>query len=463
MPLTILQVSTHDIAGGAERVAFQLFRAYRQAGHQSWLAVGQRHTDEEDVYEIPNDRQRPPWTRMWLGLGRGLKWRVRGMGRLRQACEAIGQPLRTAKVFWGLEDFDFPGTRRLLDILPDKPDVIHCHNLHGGYFDLRALPWLCRQAPVLLTLHDAWLMGGHCAHSFTCEGWRTGCLVCRRLDILPRIRRDQAARNWRRKADIFRHARVYLTTPCQWLMDKAKQSHLWPSVIEGRVIPNGVDLELFRPADKAHVRSQLGLPQGAHILLFVAHGIRRNMWKDFAMLEKAMAGISARPEGGNTLFLALGESGPDVRLGKARIRFIPYSMEPSRTAMYYQAADIYTHAARIDTFPNTVLEAAASGLPVVATAVGGIPEQVKGLSDGGADDLNRYPPEEATGILVAPGDAEAMSRGATKLLANHLLRRQLSENAARRARAEYGLPRQVDAMLDWYPQIAAQWRKEAQP
>jgi glycosyltransferase involved in cell wall biosynthesis len=46
-------------------------------------------------------------------------------------------------------------------------------------------------------------------------------------------------------------------------------------------------------------------------------------------------------------------------------------------ARYYQAADLYVHAAPADTFPNTVLEALACGTPVVATAIAGIPEQVE--------------------------------------------------------------------------------------
>jgi glycosyltransferase involved in cell wall biosynthesis len=79
------------------------------------------------------------------------------------------------------------------------------------------------------------------------------------------------------------------------------------------------------------------------------------------------------------VFVALGEDAPAERIGAAEIRFVPYQKDPAVVARYYQAADIYIHSARADTFPNTVLEALACGTPVVATAVGGIPEQVKSL------------------------------------------------------------------------------------
>ncbi len=51
--------------------------------------------------------------------------------------------------------------------------------------------------------------------------------------------------NWRRKRDIFARSRFYIATPCQWLLDRVTQSILAPAWIEGRVIPNGVDTQVF--------------------------------------------------------------------------------------------------------------------------------------------------------------------------------------------------------------------------
>src|SRR5207302_2872341 len=83
------------------------------------------------------------------------------------------------------------------------------------------------------------------------------------------------------------------------------------------------------------------------------------------------------------------------------------ALQPSALSLH-DALPIYLHAARADTFPNTVLEALACATPVVATAVGGIPEQVKGLevAEGQSQTakLNRYSRSEATGILVPAGD-----------------------------------------------------------
>jgi len=439
--LRILQVSTVDIAGGAEKVAWNLFQSYRQQGHRSWLVVGYKHSNDPDVLQIPNDETRNCWARLWLsasGLLRPLIGKVLGAGCLSRFIIWIGQPSRYAKQLKGWEDFDFPGTWRLLELTSEVPDIVHCHNLHGGYFDLRALPWLSHQVPVVLTLHDAWLLGGHCAHSFDCERWKTGCGECPNLAIYPAVKRDATAYNWRRKRDIYAKSRLYVVTPCHWLMQKVEQSILAPAMVKGRVIPNGVNLSIFQPSDKETARAALGLPQDADILLFVGHGTRSNQWKDYATMEFALSKVAAQNKGRKLLFLCLGEERPEERFGMARIRFIGYQKDPKKVAQFYQAADIYLHAAKAETFPNTVLEALACGTPVVATAVGGIPEQVE---DG------------VTGFLVPPGDAEMMAYRIEQLLSDDELRRELGAQAAKVARSRFSLERQVNEYLGWYKEI----------
>lgn len=454
-PVRILQVSTVDIGGGAEKVAWKLFQIYRACGYGSWLAVGRKRSDDPSVRLLPNDDCRSQWARTWLAIGNMLSplvGRVRGGGRLRNWLRWMGQLGRLYKIQRGHEDFDFPGTWRLLDLPAERPDIVHCHNLHGGYFDLRALPWLSQQVPVVLTLHDAWLLSGHCAHSLDCEHWKTGCGRCPDLTIYPAIRRDATAYNWRRKRDIFGRSRLYVITPSHWLMQKVEQSMLAPAVVKARVIPNGVDLSVFRPTDRRADRAALSIPQDAKVFLFAAAGIRRSIWKDYQTMRATIALVAERLHGQGVLFIALGEDALAERIGQTEVRFVPYQKNLETVARYYQAVDGYMHAARADTFPNTVSEALACGTPVVATAVGGIPEQVKSLPVTGCD-LSSYHPSEATGILVPPRDAQAMAMAIEQLLNDEELRQQLGENAARDARSRFSLDQQVEAYLDWYQEI----------
>jgi glycosyltransferase involved in cell wall biosynthesis len=354
-----------------------------------------------------------------------------------------------------MEDFAFPGTRHLLDMFGEVPDLVHCHNLHGGYFDLRQLPSLSRRRPVVVTLHDAWLLSGHCAHSLGCPRWRTGCGSCPDLTIPPAVPADATGENWRRKRDIFASTRLYVATPCRWLMDRVEASILRPAVREARVIPHGIDLDVFGPGRKDAARERLGLPADATVLLVCGDRVRTNPWKDFATAREAVARAANELGASRRLVLvALGQGAPEERAGRAELRFVPHVSEASVVADYYRAADLYVHPARADTFPNTVLEALACGTPVVATAVGGIPEQVDAMAGTGwAAGTRPAGADRPTGALVEPGDVDALSSALVRLVGDRALRNELAHNAARAAATRFDFGRQARDYLEWYAHI----------
>lgn len=440
--LRILQVSTLDRGGGAEQVAWQLHQAYRDCGLDAWLAVGGKRSRDPHVLSIP--KRGPPRRSNWSWWCHGLRncllpWesRLHGIGRVCRALRVLANGWEGLARRYGWEDYHHPGSHALLTLPPVRPDLVHAHNLHGGYFDLRTLAPLSQRLPLILTLHDAWLLSGHCAHGLGCERWRTGCGHCPDLTIYPAVPRDATALNWRRKRRIYAHSRLYVATPCHWLADQVAQSILAPAVIEARVIPNGVPTSIFRPADAVAARGALDLSPDRPLLLFVANGIRNNRFKDYPTLRSAIEQCA------QTLrvpldVIALGETAPEERIGDLRIRFIPHILDPCQVARYYQAADVYLHAARAETFPTTILEALACGTPVIATAVGGIPEQIR---------------PNVTGLLVPPGDPRALADAISSLLKDPARRAEMSLAAAETARLRYALDLQVERYLDWYRAI----------
>ncbi|NER33270.1 MAG: glycosyltransferase [Oscillatoria sp. SIO1A7] len=439
--LNVMQISGSEISGGAERVALMLHDGYRQYGHNAWLAVGKKKSQDPNVLVIPNDEYLHLWAKQCNYLANLLSpWvnRVKGAWRTQNLITYLGQPRRWLEVVLGHEFFDFPGTEDLLKLSPQRPHILHGHNLHAGYFDLRALSGLSQQVPVVITMHDAWLLSGHCGHSFDCDRWKTGCGQCPDLNIHPPIARDATAYNWQRKKDIYANSKLYIATPSRWLRQKAEQSMLAPAVVEYRTIPNGIDLSVFQPADKKAVRAELGIPTDTKALLFTANGIRKNSFKDYQTMQAAVARIAENLESQNVLFIALGEAGPVKQIGRAKIQFLPFEKDPKAVARYYQAADVYVHAAKADTFPNTVLEALACGTPVVATAVGGIPEQV---DDG------------ITGFLVAPGDATGLAESIQTLLEDENKQKEMSDRAAEAAQQKFDSQRMIHNYLEWYVEI----------
>jgi glycosyltransferase involved in cell wall biosynthesis len=442
--LNILLVNESDRGGGAEKIASALLRSYRRLGHESWMAVAKKQTDDDRVVVIEQDRYRNAWARFCLRWARPLEHPQgafpslsfrRGVRFLR---ETVSEPSRVLGRFLGHEDFDSPATGHLPDLFPATVDLLHVHNLHGRYFDLRSLPDLSHRLPLVLTLHDAWLLSGHCSHSFNCERWKTGCGQCPDLTIYPALWRDGTAFNWERKRRIFAASRLYVVAPSRWLMSKVEESIVAPAIREACVIPNGINLDTFKPQAQRGAREKLGLPLDVKIVLFVANRIRRNPFKDFPTLLSALQKVGQSCQGDKVCMLAVGESGKPEKIAGVDFRFVQFQSDELRMAKYYQAADLYVHAARADTFPNTILEASACGLPVVASGVGGIVEQVD---------------EGKTGFLVPPLDSGAMAARIVQLIRDDSLRSSMGRLGAELVYKRFGAERMAAEYIKWFEEI----------
>jgi glycosyltransferase involved in cell wall biosynthesis len=454
--LRVVQVSSHDSGGGAAHIARLLHRELLQRGVESRLLVGTRLAGDSAAEILEIDAMRHTWRHRWAVL-QGRTSKSTSRGRLfAHACRAIETPSSVIKRLRGHEDFDYPGSHSLIGIAREA-DVLHLHNLHGGYFDLELLPRLSSIVPTVVTLHDAWLMTGHCAHGMGCERWRIGCGQCPDLTIYPAVMRDATSYNWQRKRRIAAASALLIATPCSWLMEQVQASLLVGGMAGRRVIPNGVDVSVFKPADRAMVRAGLGLPHDAHIVVTVGFSMRVNPFKDFGTLKGALQRLGSAPRERKVIVVVIGDEGPSERFGDVELRFIGRLSEPPALAGYYQSADIYLHPARADTFPSSILEALACACPVVASAVGGIPEQVRSLSgndlfEGGSAKFAES--KRATGQLVAPSSAGDLAAAIERLLSNDSLRKQLAENAAQDARERFDQLDMIGAYAAWYEEIA---------
>jgi glycosyltransferase involved in cell wall biosynthesis len=424
------------------------------------MAVGRRRTDDPGIHRIPLGIGKPSRV-LYRGAWRGLKPVARFVPALRPIRKALRAPrplgyLRARRA--GREFFDYPGTHSLLTLPGFRPELVHLHNLHAEYFDLTYLPELSATLPVTMTLHDEWTYTGHCAYTMGIERWRTGCGGCPDLDIYPRIDRDGTHQNWLAKQAIYEVSRLYVSAPSRWLLDRARQSMLAPGVVDWRLIPNGVNRAQFRPMDRDVARDLLGLPRDPLILVFTANFVSTNRFKDFDTVATAARLVAQRLPDAQLLLIALGGEAPAEHIGNAELRFLPYETSRDRVAAYYQASDVYLHAANADTFPTTILEALSVGRPVVATAVGGIEEQVRSLA--GAPGAWSGASEDsitATGVLVNAHDAEGMAAATVALLRDDDLRARLGRNGAQDAAARFDIERQLDDTIAWYGDVLRDW------
>ncbi len=176
--------------------------------------------------------------------------------------------------------------------------------------------------------------------------------------------------------------------------------------MDGRIVANIIDLDRFQPASTPPVF-------GASPHLVVARNLEPIYGNDVAL--EAFARVLERFPGA---CLSVAGSGPEAaaladlaqRLGiAAQVRFSG-RLDREQMAVLYRDAHLMLNASRVDNMPNAVLEALASGVPVISTRAGGIPFMVK---DG------------HTAMLVAVDDAAAMAAAAIEVLENHDLRARL--------------------------------------
>lgn len=432
--LQILQINALDSPGGAAKVAYDLHTTYQKRGCNSYLAVGLKNTSDPFVVPFENG-----YFDFLLQLKKGKKLSLDSFYLVTQGIYQLSLRLRNPALRrLGQEVLYYPGIWRLFPVKGIQPDIVHCHNLHGGYFDLKALTRISLEYPLVLTLHDAWLLAGHCAHSFTCNKWRAGCRKCPDITIPLALQRDGSAQNWKVKRSIFQKSSFNLVTPCNWLMERVEQSIVNEGIISKTIIPNGVDQTIFHPGNQSLARIDLGLPENAIVILFAANGIKVSVWKDYPTLHKVICSISKEKLPKKVIFIALGDNSPSEKFGNTEIRYIPHIKNPEIIAKYYRASDIYLHPARAETFPLTIIEAMSSGIPVIASAVGGIPEQVE---------------EGITGFLTPVGSVDQMVDSIVQLIRDGNLHESLGKNAERIAKEKYSLELQTDRYLNFYKQL----------
>lgn len=180
------------------------------------------------------------------------------------------------------------------------------------------------------------------------------------------------------------------------------------------VVPNAVDLpEPGTAATRLAARADLEVPAEQLLLLHVGRLVG---FKNVGLLLQAMALLpdAARP------WLWLAGDGPEragLEAQCARLQLTPsvrFLGERSDAPRLMQAADVLVSSSRDEGLSNSILEAMAHGLPVVATAVGGTPELIR---DG------------ESGLLVANEDAPGLAAALARVLADPSLRQQLGRGA----------------------------------
>ncbi|SDK79051.1 Glycosyltransferase involved in cell wall bisynthesis [Maridesulfovibrio ferrireducens] len=307
-----------------------------------------------------------------------------------------------------LMDYDIASSFYLLQ-KPEflKSDLVHMHNIHGYYFNPLTLPLVSLLKPTVWTLHDMNPFTGHCGNSLECEGWRNGCKSCAHLDYYPQLKKDVAGDLFRDKRIISSVIDTTLVCPSQWLVDLVKQTFL--SKLDCKMIPNGIDTNIFKPYLKDEARKILGIPKDAFVLVITAKGGMQSKGGEF--LERAGKELQQR----NSKLVLLNIGGT-YHSDSVNIINFPYIADRNVLALAYSSGDVFAYPSLGDNHPLCVMEAMACGLPVVTFRTGGIPEQVvEGETGLIADYMNQEQFTQSLGMLMdRPSLCKAMSMKAAQ-------------------------------------------------
>lgn len=264
------------------------------------------------------------------------------------------------------------GTKKFLMKIDElKPDIIHLHNLHNCYINLKALfnYIKSKKIPVVWTLHDCWAFTGQCTH-FTkveCDRWKTGCFDCPQYQKYPSSLLDKTKKMYEEKKKWFTGVEnLTLVTPSHWLANKVSQSFLKDYKVE--VVNNGIDLRQYKPTP-SNFRHQHGI-QDKHILLLgVADG-----WTESKGLNIFM-GLSKKISDKYKIVL-VGLSNEQIKELPSNIIGFPKTSNIKELVEIYSAADWFINPSLEETMSLVTIEALACGTPAIVSNSTAVPETV---------------------------------------------------------------------------------------
>lgn len=340
--MKVLQINSVCGFGSTGRIATDLYDAIVKNGDECLIAYGRgKASDKYNTYKI----------------GSRLNNYIHGFESRLFDNHGFSSRIATIKFIKKIKEY--------------QPDVIHLHNLHGYYINIKILFNFLKEydIPVVWTLHDCWAFTGHCCH-YTynkCYKWETQCCKCKNKNIYPSsLLFDQSKNNYKKKKEIFTGLKkLTIITPSNWLAKEVKKSFLKEYPI--KVINNGIDLNIFKPT-KSNFRTDYKL-QDKIIILGVA-----NLWNqkkgynDFFDL--------ARQLDNRYIIVMIGLTKKQINNLPSNILGITRTNNMNELAEIYSAADVFFNPSQEETLGLVTAEALACGIPAIVYRHTAIPEVI---------------------------------------------------------------------------------------
>ena len=261
-------------------------------------------------------------------------------------------------------------------VIEYNPDIVHIHNLHGYYINVKLLfDYLHKyNKKVIWTLHDCWAFTGHCTNmeSINCNKWRRQCMHCQQKKTYPKSYIfDMSARNFILKERVFTQLEdVTIITPSYWLKNLVLKSFL--NKYNCVVVNNGINIDVFRRRIPETIDFVKHIDH-RKIILTVA-----NVWSNKKGYDDVLK-LSDMIDEKEYVVVMIGVS----KKQKTHIlhnykNIIPICKTNNQIdlAVWYSEAKVFFNPTYEDNYPTVNLEAQACGTPVVTYRTGGSIESV---------------------------------------------------------------------------------------
>lgn len=331
---TLLQLDTCLGVGSTGRIAEIIGELARNAGWQTYMCHGSRFVGSSPMMSIQ-----------------------------------LGSKLDEYRHYFVSRVFDRHGlgsckpTRDLIKQIEQiRPDVVQIHNIHGYYANYKLLfKFLAKKRiPTVMTMHDFWLMTGHCAYiNKSCGKWETGCGHCPRLKEYPAAFFDRTKENWKLKKELFnafKQDNLVFVPVSYWLEGYAKRSLLGDREIH--TIQNGVNTKLFKPYEGEHSELWKKIDWSKYTIITVA-----DRWTDANGFNDIMALSHLLADDMQIVMVGLNEQQlqglPDKIVG------IGHTDNVQQLIELYTSSDVLFNSSTEVTFGLVTAEAMACGTSAI--------------------------------------------------------------------------------------------------
>jgi glycosyltransferase involved in cell wall biosynthesis len=307
--------------------------------------------------------------------------------------------------------------------------AVHLHILNHPAFNLQAIPIISSLKPTVWSIHDPWILSGHCIHHKDCQKWQSHCNSCPMLQIPYPISQDNTALQHAQKKSVIKSSKFIAHVASNWMKEKLQAS----PAFEGkkiRVIPFGVRQEVFFPGPGDAFRRRHGIGMGTKVVLARISSNYKGQDTIFQAIRKVADNI------GEFTLLLVGEKLPRGHGIPKSVRVIQmgWLKDPTVLAEAYRACEVFLMPSEQETFGLMAAEAMSCGKVVLAIQDAGsaLEETINSPECGLAVRKEDYP-DALLKLLVDPQSREA---------------REL--NSLAWARREYSWDTYIDRMENLY-------------